>query len=154
MRVTVAHDVAMRLALDEAEAAGRENEVPVGAVVLYQGNVIARDHNRILQLDDPTAHAEMLAIRQATDSLGTRWLTGCTVYVTLEPCAMCAGALVLARVSRLVFGARDPKMGACGSLRNIVEDARLNHRMDVCRGILEDACGQILRSFFQKLRQK
>ena len=152
--MTVADDMAMRLALEEAEVAALENEVPVGAVVMYNGNVIVRDHNRIMQRGDPTAHAEMLAIRQATTAMGVRWLAGCTVFVTLEPCAMCAGALVLARVSRLVFGASDPKMGACGSLRNVVEDARLNHRMAVCRGVLENECGQVLRGFFQHLRQK
>lgn len=152
--MTVADDVFMRLALEEAEAAARENEVPVGAVVMYQGDVIAHNHNRILQLGDPTAHAEMLVIRQAASSLGVRWLTGCTLFVTLEPCAMCAGALVLGRVSRLVFGTSDPKMGACGSLRNIVEDARLNHRIAVCRGILENECSEVLRDFFRHLRQK
>ena len=144
----------MHFALEEARMAASEHEVPIGAVVMRNGEVIARDHNRIVQLNDPTAHAEMLVIGQATKKLGVRWLSNCTLYATLEPCAMCAGAMVLARLSRLVFGACDPKTGACGSLRNIVEDTRLNHRLDVHRGVLEDACGQVLRAFFQTLREK
>ena len=144
----------MKLALEEARRAATEREVPVGAVVMCNGDVIARDHNRILQWNDPTAHAEMLVLRHATKKLGSRWLENCTLYATLEPCAMCAGAMVLARLSRLVFGARDPKTGACGSLRNIVQDQRLNHRIDARQGVLEGACGQILRAFFQNLRTK
>ena len=144
----------MKLAIEEARAAAGESEVPVGAVVIYNGEVIARDHNRIVQREDPTAHAEMLVLRQATQKLGVRWLADCTLYATLEPCAMCAGAMVLARLPRLVFGARDPKTGACGSLRNIVEDERLNHRLIVRRGVLEGECGQVLRTFFQTLRKK
>ena len=144
----------MKLAIEEARAAAGESEVPVGAVVIYNGEVIARDHNRIVQREDPTAHAEMLVLRQATQKLGVRWLTDCTLYATLEPCAMCAGAMVLARLPRLVFGACDPKTGACGSLRNIVEDERLNHRLVVRRGVLEGECGQVLRAFFQTLRKK
>lgn len=144
----------MKFALEEARVAASEQEVPIGAVVMHKGEVIARDHNRIVQRNDPTAHAEMLVIGQATKKLGVRWLNNCTLYATLEPCAMCAGAMVLARLSRLVFGACDPKTGACGSLRNIVEDTRLNHRIDVRRGVLEDACGQVLRAFFQTLREK
>ena len=144
----------MKFALEEARVAASEQEVPIGAVVMHNGEVIARDHNRIVQLNDPTAHAEMLVIGQATKKLGVRWLNNCTLYATLEPCAMCAGAMVLARLSRLVFGACDPKTGACGSLRNIVEDTRLNHRLYVRRGVLEDACGQVLRAFFQTLREK
>ena len=144
----------MKLAIEEARAATGESEVPVGAVVIYNGEVIARDHNRIVQREDPTAHAEMLVLRQATQKLGVRWLADCTLYATLEPCAMCAGAMVLARLPRLVFGACDPKTGACGSLRNIVEDERLNHRLVVRRGVLEGECGQVLRAFFQTLRKK
>ena len=144
----------MKLAIEEARAAAGEGEVPVGAVVIYNGEVIARDHNRIVQREDPTAHAEMLVLRQATQKLGVRWLADCTLYATLEPCAMCAGAMVLARLPRLVFGAYDPKTGACGSLRNIVEDERLNHRLVVRRGVLEGECGQVLRAFFQTLRKK
>jgi tRNA(adenine34) deaminase len=144
----------MKFALEEARVAASEHEVPIGAIVMHNGEVIARDHNRIVQRNDPTAHAEMLVIGQATKKLGVRWLNNCVLYATLEPCAMCAGAMVLARLSRLVFGACDPKTGACGSLRNIVEDTRLNHRMDVRRGVLENACGQVLRAFFKSLREK
>ena len=146
-------EACMRLALAEAAAATGEGEVPVGAVVLREGKVVGRGHNRTRQACDPTAHAEMLAVRAAAAHLGAWQLDGCTVYVTLEPCAMCAGAMVLARVPRLVFGARDPKSGACGSLRNVVEDGRLNHRMEVRRGVLEDLCGDVLRTFFRKLRR-
>lgn len=144
----------MKLALEEARAAAGEREVPVGAVVMCKGEVIARDHNRIVQREDPTAHAEMLVLQRARKKLGVRWLTDCTLYATLEPCAMCAGAMVLARLSRLVFGACDPKTGACGSLRNLVEDKRLNHRLAVRRGVLEGECSRILRAFFQTLRKK
>lgn len=142
------------MALDEADAAAREAEVPVGAVVIRQDEVIGRAHNLTRQTGDPTAHAEMLALRDAVAYSGCWRLKGCTLYVTLEPCAMCAGALVLARVPRLVFGAGDAKAGACGSLRNVVEDVRLNHRIEVQRGILEGACGGILRAFFKDLRRK
>ncbi len=152
--LTDADEAGMQLALAEARAAGDAGEVPVGAVVLQNGVVVGRGQNRILRDNDPTAHAEMLAIRSATASTGMKWLTECVVYVTLEPCAMCAGALVLARVSRLVIGANDPKTGACGSLRNIVEDPRLNHRIDVRRGVLEAPCSEILKQFFQTLRQQ
>ena len=154
MRVQDVDLTGMRLALEEARAAAKAREVPVGAVIMCDGDVIARDQNRILQWGDPTAHAELLVIRQATETLGLRWLDGCTLYVTLEPCAMCAGAMVLARLPRLVFGALDPKTGACGSLRNVVEDKRLNHRIEVHRGVLDDSCGEILQVFFQTLRQK
>ena len=154
MRVQDVDLTGMGLALEEARAAAKAREVPVGAVIMRDGDVIARDQNRILQCGDPTAHAELLVIRQATETLGLRWLDGCTLYVTLEPCAMCAGAMVLARLPRLVFGALDPKTGACGSLRNVVEDKRLNHRIEVHRGVLDDSCGEILRAFFQTLRQK
>jgi len=147
-------EVRMRLALAEAEAAAREAEVPVGAVVVREGEVVGRGHNRTRQTGDPTAHAELLALRCAAAQLGCWRLEGCTIYVTLEPCAMCAGALVLARLARLVYGADDPKSGACGSLRNVVEDLRLNHRIEVRRGVLADACGEILRAFFRGLRRK
>ncbi len=146
-------DVAgMRLALAEAKAAKAAGEVPVGAVVVREGEVVGRGYNRTRQDGDPTAHAEMLAIRLAAAHLGDWRLEGCTVYVTLEPCAMCAGAMVLARVPRLVLGARDPKSGACGSVRNVVEDSRLNHRLEVRRGVLETACGEVLRAFFKVRR--
>ena len=152
--LTDADEAGMQLALAEARDAGISGEVPVGAVILQNGVVVGRGQNRILRDGDPTAHAEMLAIRSATSGTGMKWLTDCVAYVTLEPCAMCAGALVLARVSRLVIGANDPKTGACGSLRNVVEDSRLNHRIDVRRGVLEAPCSEILKQFFQKLRQQ
>ena len=139
-------------ALREAERAGRRGEVPVGAVVVDAGRVLGRAGNAIEALQDPTAHAEMLALRQAAAALGTRRLLATTLYVTLEPCAMCAGAAVLARVSRLVFGAADPKAGACGSLRNVVEDPRLNHRCQVRGGVLEQECAELLKGFFIALR--
>ncbi|MCZ6634735.1 MAG: tRNA adenosine(34) deaminase TadA [bacterium] len=144
----VADEAGMRLALREAQAAARADEVPVGAVILKDGEVVGRGRNRILETGDPTAHAEMLAIQSATHWLGERWLSGCTLFVTLEPCAMCAGALVLARIHRLVFGASDPKTGACGSLRNVVEDGRLNHQVGVQRGVLAGESSQLLKQFF------
>ncbi len=142
----------MKEALKEAALALRENEVPVGCVIVHEGRVIARAHNQRETLKDPTAHCEMIAITQAAAAL-ERWrLTGCTVYVTIEPCPMCAGALVLARVDRLVFGARDDKAGACGTLYDIVRDARLNHRMEVVEGVLADEATQVLRDFFRRRR--
>ncbi|MDE2737378.1 MAG: tRNA adenosine(34) deaminase TadA [Gemmatimonadota bacterium] len=139
-------------ALREAERAGRRGEVPVGAVVVGAGRVLGRAGNAIEATQDPTAHAEMLALRQAAEALGTRRLLATTLYVTLEPCAMCAGAAVLARVPRLVFGAADPKAGACGSLRNVAEDPRLNHRCQVRGGVLEQECAELLKGFFTALR--
>ena len=142
----------MREALREAECAGRRGEVPVGAVVVGAGQALGRAGNAIEATQDPTAHAEMLALRQAAAALGTRRLLATTLYVTLEPCAMCAGAAVLARVPRLVFGAADPKAGACGSLRNVAEDPRLNHRCQVRGGVLERECAELLKGFFIALR--
>ena len=139
-------------ALREAERAGRRGEVPVGAVVVGAGGVLGRAGNAIEATQDPTAHAEMLALRQAAAVLGTRRLLATTLYVTLEPCAMCAGAAVLARVPRLVFGAADPKSGACGSLCNIAADPRLNHRCQVRGGVLERECAELLKGFFTALR--
>ena len=128
----------MKMALREATAAAEDGEVPVGAVVVKDGRVIGRAHNMREKLHDPTAHAEMIALTQAAEALQAWRLEGVTVYVTLEPCCMCAGALVLARVSRLVYGAADPKAGACGTLYNIVHDERLNHRVDVTAGVMAD----------------
>ncbi len=142
----------MKEALREAAAAAVENEVPVGCVIVHEGRIVGRAHNQRETLKDPTAHCEMIAITQAAAAL-ERWrLTGCTVYVTIEPCPMCAGALVLARVDRLVYGARDDKAGACGSLYDIVRDARLNHRMEVVEGVLADEATQTLRQFFKRRR--
>jgi len=144
----------MRLALFEAQAASDEGEIPVGAVAVLDGKVVVgTGRNRREGAQDPTAHAELLAIQAAAKTLGRWRLTGVTVYVTLEPCSMCAGALVLARVDRVVFGTRDPKAGAVGSLMNLVQDSRLNHRMDVVEGVLATECSGLLKAFFKRLRQ-
>jgi tRNA(adenine34) deaminase len=140
--------VAMRMAL--AEAAGAQEDVPVGAVVLDEaGVVVGRGHNRRELDDDPTAHAEIVALRQAAAARGEWRLAGCTLVVTLEPCTMCAGAIGLARLDRLVYGAYDPKAGAVGSLWDVLRDRRLNHRPEVVAGVLADECGDLLRSFFE-----
>jgi tRNA(adenine34) deaminase len=144
----------MRLALREAEAAAAEDEVPIGAVVVHQGRVIASAHNQREQLHDPTAHAEMIAITQAAGVLGDWRLEGCTLYVTLEPCPMCAGAIVLARMPRVVYGAADPKAGAAQSLYRMLDDGRLNHRAEVTAGILAAECGAILTRFFEQKRRE
>ena len=142
----------MESALREAEQALKRKEVPVGAVIVHNGRIIGKGYNQIESLQDPTAHAEMIAITAAATSLGSRRLDNCTLYVTLEPCAMCAGAIVLARVPRLVFGAYDPKAGACGTLLNIVQDNRLNHRAELAGGVLQERCGGLLSLFFQQIR--
>ena len=144
----------MQEALKEARKAFEEDEVPVGAVVVYDGKVIARGHNQIERLKDPTAHAEMLALTSAANFLETKWLNDCSLYVTIEPCSMCAGALVLARIKDLYFGARDPKTGACGSIINIANHKRLNHRIKVKKGILEKESASLLKEFFKKKRKK
>ena len=137
--------------LEAGRAAGR-NEVPVGAVVMREGRVIAAAHNETEQRHDPTAHAELLVIQRATSALGTDRLTDATLYVTLEPCAQCAGAIVLAKVGRLVFGAYDDKAGMCGSVGDIVRHPRLNHRVEVQGGVLETECAALLLDFFQQRR--
>lgn len=142
----------MRLALAEARRAADEGEVPVGAVIVCRGEVVAAAHNQREALRDPTAHAEMVAITQAAESLGAWRLEGCTLYVTLEPCPMCAGAIVQARVPRVVYGAADPKAGAVESLYHLLEDERLNHRCEIERGVLAEECGAVLREFFRKRR--
>lgn len=147
------HAAFMQEALKEAEKASNEDEVPVGAVVVHEGKIIARGHNQIERLKDPTAHAEMLALTSAANYLGSKWLSGASVYVTIEPCSMCAGALVLARVKNLYFGAKDPKTGACGSVINIASHKKLNHRIKVKGGILERGCGAIVTEFFRKKRK-
>ncbi len=143
----------MEFAFKEAEKAYRKDEVPIGAVIVHQNQIIARGFNQVEMLRDPTAHAEMLAITAAAEYLDARRLLNTTLYVTLEPCSMCAGAIVLSRIPRLVFGASDPKGGACGTLFNIVQDQRLNHRVEVVGGILEKKCSLILSDFFRKLRE-
>jgi tRNA(adenine34) deaminase len=140
-------------ALSEAKRAGASGEVPVGAVVVFEGRIVGRACNRREVDQDPLAHAEVLAIREAAATIGSWRLTGATLYVTLEPCAMCGGALVLSRVDRLVFGASDPKAGFCGSLGNLVEDPRLNHRLEVVGGVLGDESAALLRGFFAALRR-
>ena len=147
------HDRWMRLALDEARAAAAEDEVPVGAIVVAAGRVIASAHNQREQLADPTAHAEMIALTQAAAALGSWRLEGCTLYVTLEPCPMCAGAILQARVPVVVWGAADPKAGAVESLYRLFEDPRLNHRVDHVGRVLADECGQILTSYFRGKRK-
>ncbi len=142
----------MRQALAEAERALDTADVPVGAVIVHEGGIIGRGRNQREHLQDPTAHAEIIALTAAASALGSWRLIGCTMYVTLEPCVMCAGALVNARLERLVYGADDPKAGACGSLFNIVIDERLNHRLEVTRGILADDCGRLLSEFFARQR--
>lgn len=142
----------MQAALEEARRAEADGEVPVGAVVVHEGRIIARGRNRTETLPDPTAHAEVLALREAAARLGSWRLPGCSLYVTLEPCAMCAGALVLSRIEQLVYGADDPKAGMCGSLGNVVQDPRLNHRVEVERGVLAEECGDLLRAFFRRRR--
>ncbi|MBN1846732.1 MAG: nucleoside deaminase [Sedimentisphaerales bacterium] len=142
----------MQAALAEAEAAAAADEVPIGAVIVHENRIIARAHNQRETLQDPTAHAEIIALTQAAAFLGTWRLTGCTMYVTLEPCPMCAGALVLARIDRLVYGPADPKAGACRTLYRITEDARLNHRPQVVAGFMEEGCRAILQEFFARKR--
>jgi tRNA(adenine34) deaminase len=146
------HDRWMRLALEEARVAAEEDEVPVGAVVVAAGRVIASGHNQRERLCDPTAHAEMIALTQAAAALGSWRLEGCTLYVTLEPCPMCAGAIVQARVPRVVWGAADPKAGAVESLYRLFEDQRLNHRVEHLGRVLADECGRILSEFFRGKR--
>ena len=147
------HEHFMRLALAEAEAALTENEVPVGAIIVYDQRVIAAAHNQREQLRDPTAHAEMIAITQAAQALGTWRLGDCTLYVTLEPCPMCAGAIVQARVPLVVFGATDPKAGAVQTLYQLLADKRLNHQCQTVPGVLAQQCGAMLTRFFEAQRR-
>lgn len=143
----------MRACLQEALEAYQKGEVPVGAVVVHEGRIIGRGHNLRETLQDPTAHAEMLAMTAAAEARGEWRLEDCTLYVTLEPCPMCAGAIVNGRVRRVVFGASDPKAGACGTLYNLVQDSRLNHRAELQGGVLGDEASQILKSFFRECRE-
>ena len=143
---------AMQAALAEAQKAAAEGEVPIGAIVVYGGEVIARGQNRVLRNVDPTAHAEIIALREAAQALGNYRLNGCTLYVTLEPCAMCAGAMIHARLDRLVYATPDPKAGACGSVLSVLNHPQLNHQMQVEQGILADEASELLRSFFRERR--
>ncbi len=142
----------MRLALREAQRAPAHEDVPIGAVLVHRGEVLAAAHNERELREDPTAHAEILALREAARALGSWRLLDCTLYVTLEPCAMCAGAIVLARVPRVVFGATDPKAGAAGSVLDVLAEPRLNHRPEVLSGVLAPDCGQLLSAFFASRR--
>jgi tRNA(adenine34) deaminase len=146
------HERLMSRAIAEAEAAGAHGDVPIGAVVVVEGEVVAAAHNRREVDADPTAHAEILALREAARARGHWRLDGATLYVTLEPCAMCAGALVLARLDRVVFGADDPKAGAVGALWDIPRDPRLNHSVEVVRGVRAERCSTLLREFFAARR--
>ena len=139
-------------ALNEAKKAAEMGEVPIGAVIVRDGEIIARGHNMTETLKDPTAHAEMLAIRQASAKLGGWRLTGCSMYVTAEPCSMCAGAIVWSRIEKLIIGTMDPKAGACGSVFNIPQDERLNHFVEIETGMMKEQCSLIMKDFFRKLR--
>ena len=147
------HERFMLEALKQAEQARDEGEVPVGAVIVHSGRVIGRAHNQREALHDPTAHAEMIAITQAAEALENWRLLGADVYVTLEPCAMCAGAMVLGRIERLFYGAPDPKAGACGTVLDVLGTQELNHRVQVFGGILAEPCGRILSDFFRQRRE-
>jgi tRNA(adenine34) deaminase len=142
----------MKLALAEAEKAFEQDEVPIGCIIVRDEKVIAKGHNLTEQLKDATAHAEMMAITSASAALESRYLTETTLYVTIEPCAMCAGAIVLARIPRLVFGGYDPKAGACGTLYNITEDNRLNHQVHTIGGVMDNECAKIIQEYFRKSR--
>ena len=143
----------MQLALTEAQKAEAAGEVPVGAVLLSpQGELLSSGNNQVLRLNDPTAHAEMVALRAAGQVLENYRLTGCTLFCTLEPCAMCAGAILHARINRLVFAARDPKAGACGSVLSVMNHPALNHRVEVSEGVLREKCSTVLRDFFRRRR--
>ena len=143
---------AMEAALAEARLAAEVGEVPIGAVVVHNGGIIASGQNRVLRDVDPTAHAEIVALRAAASALGNYRLTGCTLYVTLEPCAMCAGAMIHARLDRLVYGAADPKAGACGSVLPVLNHPQLNHQMQVEQGIGAEESAELLRGFFRERR--
>jgi tRNA(adenine34) deaminase len=144
----------MRIAINQAAVAEGNGDVPIGAVIIYEGRIVAKAYNQREQLQDPTAHAEIIALTQAASAVESWRLHGCTIYVTLEPCPMCAGALVLARIDRLVYGCADPKSGACGSLYNIVQDDRLNHRIELTCGVLAEECSIQLQEFFARRRKE
>jgi len=143
----------MLVALEEAKKASRKDEVPVGAVVIANKKIVARAHNQTIQLNDPTAHAEILALRKAAKKLGNYRLNNCQMYVTVEPCPMCAGALIWARIKELVYGVSDPKSGACGSVVNLLQNKKFNHQVKVVAGVLEKECKQIIQKFFQEKRR-
>lgn len=142
----------LQLALEEAVAAGQAGEVPVGAIIVSNGEVLVRAQNRVLRDSDPTAHAEVVALRMAGKALGNYRLNGCTLYVTLEPCSMCAGAMVHARLDRVVYATADPKAGAAGSVLSVINHPRLNHQMKLDSGLLAEESGELLRAFFRERR--
>jgi len=143
------HEIFMEFAYKEAEKAFREEELPVGAIIVFENRIIAKGHNQVETLKDPTAHAEIIAITSAANYLSSKQLLGCSMYVTLEPCSMCAGAIVLAKIENLFFGAFDNKSGACGSVLNVTNHKSLNHKVNVTGGILDEKCGEILKEFFK-----
>ena len=147
-------DEGMRAALREAQASAAADEVPVGCVIVHEGVIVGRGHNQVEGLQDATAHAEILAIGAASTAMQSWRLTECTLYVTLEPCAMCAGAIVLARLGRLVYGAADPKAGACGSVLDVIHERRLNHRVDVTSGVAAEPASALLKEFFARKRRE
>lgn len=148
------HDDAwMELALEQARAAAQAGEVPVGALVIREDDILGRGQNRNLRDSDPTAHAEIVALRQAAARLGNHRLVGCVLFATIEPCAMCAGAMVHARLARLVYGASDPKAGAAGSALEVLNHPNLNHRMEITSGVLADRCSEVVQEFFKKKRE-
>jgi tRNA(adenine34) deaminase len=154
MNMINSHAPFMDLAIEQAEKANRLGEIPIGAVLVdEQNNILSTAHNQTVGMSDPSAHAEILALRAAGNKVGNYRLLNTTLYVTIEPCVMCMGAIVHARVFRVVFGARDPKWGAVGSLYNFAEDGRLNHRVDVVSGICKTVCAQLIQSFFQQKRK-
>lgn len=146
------HEIWMQYAYREAEKAYEKGEIPIGAVIVFDNMIIGKGHNQVETLKDPTAHAEIIALTSAAEYLISKVLLGCTMYVTLEPCSMCAGAIVLAKLDALYFGAYDNKSGACGSVLNITNNKALNHRLNVTGGIMDDKCGELLRSFFDVKR--
>lgn len=152
--MNVEHEKWMQSAIEEAEKAIKIGEVPIGAVVVKNGEIVGRGHNLRETAKDPTLHAEMIAIRQAAERLGGWRLIGCSLYVTLEPCPMCAGAIVQSRIERVVFGAADPKAGCAGTLMNLLEDERFNHRAEVIPGVMAEQCGSLLTHFFRELRER
>ena len=143
----------MKEAIKLAQEADAQDEVPVGAVIAYNNKIIARAHNQVEALKDPTAHAEMIAITQATHYLSCKWLHDCTLYVTIEPCSMCTGALILARIKKICFGTADPKTGACGSIVNLAQHNKLNHKIEVGENILTEECPALMSQFFSRKRK-
>ncbi|MFC1510291.1 tRNA adenosine(34) deaminase TadA [Candidatus Omnitrophota bacterium] len=148
------HEIYMREAVKQAREAYEKDEVPVGAVIVHDNQIIAKAHNQVETLKDPSAHAEMIAITSAASTLDCKWLYECALYVTIEPCSMCAGALVLSRIKTIYYGACDPKTGACGSVLNVAQNKDLNHQIEVVGGILEGECGDLMSRFFAGKRKK